>query len=116
VRVYPYKLVTTSRNFTARMYLHLSQVPHLYIAAPTSIILYGETTTSDDNPLLKKMGLERRAGSSGVVYGGVLFLDGAGGGVEKEDEAGESSMRVGWENDGEEGNVEKGVIGKGGDG
>jgi hypothetical protein len=64
----------------------------VYITAPTSIILYGETTTDNDNPLLAKMGLERRAGSSGVAYGGVLFLDGAGGGVEKEDEAGERSM------------------------
>jgi hypothetical protein len=83
VRVYPYKLVTTISDFKARPYLHLSQVPQLYIAAPTSIILCGETTTGDDNPLLAKMGLERHAGSSGVAYGGALFFDGADGGVEK---------------------------------
>jgi hypothetical protein len=82
VRVYPYKLITTIRNFTARMYLHLLQAPHSYIAAPTSIILYG-ATTNNDNPLLANMGLERRAGLSGAAYGGVSFFDRAGGGVEK---------------------------------
>jgi hypothetical protein len=95
VRVYPYKLVATIRDFPARPYLHLSQVPHLYIAAPTSIILYGETTTNNDNPLLAKMGLERSAGSSGVSYGCVLSFGGAGGGLEKKHKAGVSSMRVG---------------------
>jgi hypothetical protein len=46
----------------------------------------------------------------------VLYFDGAGGGVEKEDEAGVSSMRVEWENDGEEGKAEKGASGREGDG
>jgi hypothetical protein len=59
VRVYPYKLITTIRNFTARPYLHLSQAAHLYIAAPTRITLYGETITNDDNPLLAKKGWKK---------------------------------------------------------
>jgi hypothetical protein len=74
VRFYPYKLVTTIRDFTVRPYLHLSQPQHLYITAPTSIILYGETTTDDNNPLLAKMGLEKGGGASGVGYGDVLFF------------------------------------------
>jgi hypothetical protein len=74
VRVYPYKLVATIRDFPARPYLHLSQVPHLYITAPTGIILYGETTTDDDIPRLEKMGLEKGGCASGVGYGDVLFF------------------------------------------
>jgi hypothetical protein len=95
VGVYPYKIVTNICDFTARPYLHLSQVPHLYITAPTGIVLYGETTTNVDNPLLAKMGLERGDGSSGVSYGCVLCFGGAGGSVKKKDKAGVSSMRVG---------------------
>jgi hypothetical protein len=46
----------------------------------------------------------------------VLFFDGADRGIEKDDEAGVSSLRVEWDNDGEEGKVKKGLTGKEGEG